>query len=87
MSAISNLPNNCPSAAPNHPLPLAAAANTQKKKKKQKKKRGHHLIMPLDMPAPTPPLPLAPRWIPKRGQVLKDSLKKMSSFLGLCFGK
>uniref|UniRef100_A0A2C9UFT8 Uncharacterized protein n=1 Tax=Manihot esculenta TaxID=3983 RepID=A0A2C9UFT8_MANES len=30
---------------------------------------------------------LAPRWIPKRGRVLKSSVKRMFSLLGLCLGK
>ncbi|CAK7326877.1 unnamed protein product [Dovyalis caffra] len=42
------------------------------------------------MAAPTPPLPpppLVPRWVPKRGRVLKESLKIICSFFGHCFGK
>ncbi|EEF40531.1 conserved hypothetical protein [Ricinus communis] len=48
------------------------------------------LIQPgkTSSPSPLPPrimaAPLAPRWIPKRGQVLKNSLKNM---FRLRFGK
>jgi len=53
-------------------------ADTTKKKKKKEK----NWKLQFDMAAPHSPS-MAPRYVPKRGQVMKKSLKKI---LGLCFG-
>jgi hypothetical protein len=60
-------------------LPLIAGSRQAPQKKKKKEKNWK---LQFDMAAPHSPS-MAPRYVPKRGQVMKKSLKKI---FGLCFG-